>query len=252
MSAVPTPISPPAAISPSAGQNSAVAWVRMCMTTYSSAPSSLAESPTISMLTHRPQTGPVAISADLPRPDGFFARDDPTADDRFYGPIRMVTHIDEGAIDAVGRAVRRPGHRRVERRSSPGAGPDVVVGLPSARGAERARRARHERRRTRRPTRWRPSGSCTTSTDDPALPFPDDSFDAVLCCVSIDYLIRPVEVLAEAARVLRPGGAGGDHLLQPLLPDQGHPRLAAPPTTPATARSWSTTSGARVASTSPR
>src|SRR5206468_3019390 len=40
---------------------------------------------------------------------------------------------------------------------------------------------------------------------DPALPFPDDGFDAVLCCVSIDYLTRPVEVLAGAARVLRPG-----------------------------------------------
>jgi SAM-dependent methyltransferase len=41
---------------------------------------------------------------------------------------------------------------------------------------------------------------------DPALPFGPASFDAVLCCVSIDYLTRPVEVLAEAARVLRPGG----------------------------------------------
>jgi SAM-dependent methyltransferase len=40
---------------------------------------------------------------------------------------------------------------------------------------------------------------------DPELPFDDDSFDAVLCCVSVDYLVHPVEVLAEAARVLRPG-----------------------------------------------
>ena len=39
---------------------------------------------------------------------------------------------------------------------------------------------------------------------DPQLPFGDDTFDAVLCCVSIDYLTRPIEVLAEAARVLRP------------------------------------------------
>jgi SAM-dependent methyltransferase len=38
------------------------------------------------------------------------------------------------------------------------------------------------------------------------LPFPDSSFDAVLNCVSVDYLVRPVEVLAEVARVLRPGG----------------------------------------------
>jgi ubiquinone/menaquinone biosynthesis C-methylase UbiE len=28
----------------------------------------------------------------------------------------------------------------------------------------------------------------------------------VVCCVSIDYLVHPVEVLREAARVLRPSG----------------------------------------------
>ena len=26
------------------------------------------------------------------------------------------------------------------------------------------------------------------------------------CCVSVDYLVRPVEVFADVARVLRPGG----------------------------------------------
>ena len=41
---------------------------------------------------------------------------------------------------------------------------------------------------------------------DPHLPFPDAAFDAVTCCVAVDYLVRPVEVLREAARVLRPGG----------------------------------------------
>ena len=42
---------------------------------------------------------------------------------------------------------------------------------------------------------------------DPALPFADASFDDVTCCVSVDYLVRPVEVFGEVARVLRPGGA---------------------------------------------
>ena len=41
---------------------------------------------------------------------------------------------------------------------------------------------------------------------DPRLPFADDSFDAAVCCVSVDYLVRPVEVFAEVARVVRPGG----------------------------------------------
>ena len=36
--------------------------------------------------------------------------------------------------------------------------------------------------------------------------FSDQSFDAVLCCVSIQYFQQPEEVLAEMYRVLKPGG----------------------------------------------
>lgn len=38
------------------------------------------------------------------------------------------------------------------------------------------------------------------------LPFEDGEFDAVVCTASIEYLVRPVAVLGEVARVLRPGG----------------------------------------------
>ena len=41
---------------------------------------------------------------------------------------------------------------------------------------------------------------------EPVLPFPDASFDAVVCAVSIDYMTRPREVMAEVARVLVEGG----------------------------------------------
>jgi SAM-dependent methyltransferase len=40
----------------------------------------------------------------------------------------------------------------------------------------------------------------------PCLPFEDDSFDAAVCCVSVDYLTEPLEVFADVARVVRPGG----------------------------------------------
>ncbi len=40
---------------------------------------------------------------------------------------------------------------------------------------------------------------------DSLLPLADGSLDGVLCCVPVDYLVRPVEVLREAARALRPG-----------------------------------------------
>ena len=41
---------------------------------------------------------------------------------------------------------------------------------------------------------------------DPVLPFDDNTFDAVLCTVSVDYLTRPIDVFWEAGRVLKPGG----------------------------------------------
>ncbi|CAB9522613.1 ubiE/COQ5 methyltransferase family [Seminavis robusta] len=42
--------------------------------------------------------------------------------------------------------------------------------------------------------------------EDPKLPYEDNSFDVVLCQLSIDYLTKPLQVLQEASRVMRPGG----------------------------------------------
>jgi len=41
---------------------------------------------------------------------------------------------------------------------------------------------------------------------EPRLPFPDETFDAAVMTVSVQYLTQPVEVFANVARVLRPGG----------------------------------------------
>ena len=40
----------------------------------------------------------------------------------------------------------------------------------------------------------------------PQLPYRDRSFDVVTCVVSIDYLTKPIQILKEVRRVLRPGG----------------------------------------------
>ena len=62
---------------------------------------------------------------------------------------------------------------------------------------------------------------------DPVLPFADASFDAAVCCVSVDYLTRPVEVFAEVARTLRPGGAFRHLVLEPpCFPTESDPRVA--------------------------
>lgn len=42
--------------------------------------------------------------------------------------------------------------------------------------------------------------------EDPTIPFPDRSFDAVLCNLSIEYLIKPEKIIKETARVLKPSG----------------------------------------------
>ena len=142
--------------------------------------------------------------SDAALPGWFFDRDDPTPDDRFYAFPRLVTHIDDGAIRAVGDLYAElgldgsaPEPRRVldlmsswvsHLHSAPAE--LVVLGMNPA--ELEANPMATER-------------VVQDLNDDPHLPFPDDSFDAVLCCVSIDYLTRPIEVLAEAARVLRPG-----------------------------------------------
>ncbi len=132
-------------------------------------------------------------------PPGFFDRADPSGDDGFYAPPRLVTHIDAAAIAAVGALYdelavdgtvldlmgswvshfRRPpaeltvlGMNAAELDANPVATRTVVHDLNA----------------------------------DPLLPFADAAFDDAVCCVSVDYLVRPVEVFAEVARVVRSGG----------------------------------------------
>ncbi len=141
------------------------------------------------------------MSEPIDYPDWFFDRDDPQPDAGFYDAPRLVTHIDDGAIAAVGELYAELGldgsQLRVldlmsswisHLRRPPGE--LVVLGMNEAELAAN------------------PMATERVQQDlnaDPRLPFADASFDAVLCCVSVDYLTRPVEVLAECARVLRPG-----------------------------------------------
>jgi SAM-dependent methyltransferase len=132
-------------------------------------------------------------------PPEFFARADPSSDVAFYSWPRLVTHIDEGAIAAVGALYDELGltgevldlmgswvshFRSAPRRLT-------VLGMNTEELAAN------------------PQAAATVTHDlnaDPHLPFADASFDAAVCCVSVDYLTRPVEVFAEVARVLRPAG----------------------------------------------
>ncbi len=131
-------------------------------------------------------------------PPGFFDRADEQADDEFYGPPRLVTHLDDAAIAEVGRLYRELGLAGavLDLMSSwishfdPAPAALTVLGMNAVeleRNAAATDRVVHD------------------LNADPRLPFDDEVFDAVTCCVSIDYLVRPVDVLADVARVLRPG-----------------------------------------------
>ena len=132
-------------------------------------------------------------------PRGFFDRDDPSDDADFYATPRLVTHIDDGAIAAVGDLYEELGldgcvldlmsswvsHFHAAPKQL------TVLGMNAeelAANEQAAARVIHD------------------LNADACLPFADAAFDHAVCCVSVDYLIRPIDVFADVARVVRPGG----------------------------------------------
>jgi SAM-dependent methyltransferase len=141
----------------------------------------------------------VTTEDDAGFPARFFDRADPGNDEEFYSWPRLVTHIDAGAIDAVGALY--------EELALDGDVLDLMSSWVS-----------HFREAPARLTalgmnaaelEQNPQATTTVVHDlnaDPRLPFADATFDAAVCCVSVDYLVRPVDVFTEVARVLRPRG----------------------------------------------
>jgi SAM-dependent methyltransferase len=137
-------------------------------------------------------------------PPEAFAKQDPSDDALFYRPARLVQHLDEGARAALTAHYQRvltSGSDVLDLMSSWVSHlPDAGV-LPLRRVAGHGMNA-EELAANPRLTEW----WVQDLNADPALPMPDAAFDAVTCCVGVQYLQRPVEVMAEARRVLRPGG----------------------------------------------
>ena len=135
-------------------------------------------------------------------PAALFGRADESDDARFYAEPRLVVHIDAATIAALTdyyREVLPAGGTLLDLMSS------WVSHLPEdVRYAHVAALGMHARELAANPraSEWR----VHDLNRDPDLPWPDASFDAVLNAVSVQYLVRPVEVFASVARVLRPGG----------------------------------------------
>jgi len=132
-------------------------------------------------------------------PAGFFDRDDESPDAGFYASPRLVTHIDAGAVAAVGAVYAElvTGPRVLDFCSSWVSHFTTVPAQLTVMGMNEAELAANTAAVDR---------VVRDLNTDPVFPFPDGAFDDAVCCVSVDYLTRPVTVLADLARVVRSGG----------------------------------------------
>lgn len=138
-----------------------------------------------------------------PYPSNLFRRQDETDDALFYSEPRLLVHIDEHAISAIGQFFDKTlpkdgvildlmsswrshlpegfpkqkmiglGLNAVEMNENPQLDESVVHDLNA----------------------------------DPVLPFDDGYFDAAVVTVSIQYMVRPLEVFSDVCRVLKAGAS---------------------------------------------
>jgi hypothetical protein len=141
------------------------------------------------------------MTDDTALPSGSFDKEDGSNDLAFYAPPRLVTHIDEVAVEALTGSYRGllPDDGRIL---------DLMSSWVSHLPADRRYREvvghgmnAEELAANPRLDRW----FVADLNADPVLPLEDAAFDAALCCVGVQYLQRPFDVFAEVRRVLAPG-----------------------------------------------
>ena len=132
-------------------------------------------------------------------PPEFFLRDDESSDAAFYQNPRLVTHIDERAAEAVRRYLDETlptGGAMLDLMSSwrshlpESSVKRQVVGL----GMNEVELAENPQLDVR---------IVHDLNADPVLPLESERLDAAVVTVSIQYLVRPVEVFREVRRVLK-------------------------------------------------
>lgn len=131
-----------------------------------------------------------------------FARDDETKDAIFYQQPRLVQHIDDNAVEVVKNTYGRflkDGMDVLDLMSSWTSHIPNDINLRTLSGLGLNELELKEN-----------SALSDFIVQDlnktAALPYDDNSFDAVVCTVSVEYLIDPVTIFSEVRRVLRPGG----------------------------------------------
>ena len=134
-------------------------------------------------------------------PKQFFEREDETRDALFYLEPRFVAHLDDDTMDALTRFYCEflpPGSRVLDLMSS------WISHLPPVEYERVAGLGMNERELA---ANRRLTDSVVHDLNaDPWLPYEDAAFDRAVVAVSVQYLVRPVEVFRDLGRVLEPGG----------------------------------------------
>ncbi len=127
---------------------------------------------------------------------------DDTDDKLFYDYPRFVTHVDEGFIQQLTNLYRdrlQPNTRIFDMMSS------WVSHLPEEMQFAHVEGHGLNPEELARNPRFN-HYFVQDLNANPKLPLPDEDFDAVLNCVSVQYLQYPEAVFTEIYRILKPGG----------------------------------------------
>ena len=134
--------------------------------------------------------------------DYFFDRVDGGDDALFYREPRLVVHIDDDAIEQIGRIFE-------EFLPANGVILDLMSSWRSHLPADfiKARMVGLGLNDVEMLQNFQLDEFVVHDVNkEPRLPFDDARFDGVILTVSVQYLTRPVEVLRDVCRILRPGG----------------------------------------------
>jgi FKBP-type peptidyl-prolyl cis-trans isomerase 2 len=134
--------------------------------------------------------------------DDPFARSDEKPDGQFYEKPRFVNHIDDQAIETICSLYEQTlhtGDRVLDLMTSwtshlPS---QLALGSISGLGMNPDELSNNQRLN---------ESVIHDLNENPVLPFEDESFDAVICTVSVEYLTQPVAVFKDVGRILKPGG----------------------------------------------
>lgn len=133
---------------------------------------------------------------------GAFDRDDKSPDSFFYSSPRYVQHIDDTAIEVIRNTYGRflsDGMQVLDLMSSWESHLPEKVNLSRLVGL-----GLNERELNKNP---RLSETIVQDLNvSSSLPFKSESLDAVICTVSVEYLIDPLAIFKEVARILRDNG----------------------------------------------